>query len=218
MSRPALPRYLPTADVVADKATWRSLVRAARRELLDAWGEEGRAGRATRADALARAGMSWLEGYAARAGLPLDRLTVTAFEPMPTEPPVERLTGALRDAGVRVLVPLTLAKPRLDWADLADPGRSPLGEQVLAQVDVALIPGLAVSAAGVRLGQGGGYYDHTLPRLRELTAPRRVPVVVVLHDHEVVPQVPADEHDAVVDAVLRPGTGVQQLPISEQLS
>ncbi|WP_192498681.1 5-formyltetrahydrofolate cyclo-ligase [Ornithinimicrobium pratense] len=205
MSRPLLPRYQPTGDVVADKATWRSLVRAARRELVDGWSE---ADRAARAEALAQAGLQWVQEHAARAGLGLDRLTVTAFEPMRTEPPAQRLTGALRQAGARVLVPITLARPRLDWADLADPTRGPLGEAVLAQVDVALIPGLAVSEAGVRLGQGGGYYDHTLPRLHNLTAARRVPVVVVLHDHEVVPQVPADEHDAVVDAVLRPGTGV----------
>lgn len=209
VSRPSLPPYRPTGDVVADKATWRALVRATRRELADGWDE---AGRAALADDLARAGLEWLQGYAVRAGVALDRLTVTAFEPMRTEPPVDRLTRGLLDAGVRVLVPLTLARPRLDWADLGDPGRAPLGETALAQVDVALIPGLAISEAGVRLGQGGGYYDHTLPRLQELVAPRRVPVVVVLHDHEVVPQVPADGHDAVVDAVLRPGTGVRPLP------
>lgn len=201
--------------MVSDKATWRSLVRAARRELADAWGEDERA---ALADALAREGTVWLKGYAASAGVATDRLTVTAFEPMRTEPPVERLTGALLDAGARVLVPLTLARPRLDWADLTDPDRTPLGEAALAQVDVALIPGLAISEAGVRLGQGGGYYDHTLPRLHELTAPRRAPVVVVLHDHEVVPQVPADRHDSVVDAVLRPGRGVQQLPVRERRS
>lgn len=200
--------------MVADKATWRSLVRAARRELVDAWGEGGRA---TRADALARAGTSWLEEYADRAGVTMDRLTVTAFEPMRTEPPVERLTAALLGSGVRVLVPLTLERPRLDWADLGDPDRAPLGEAALAGVDVALVPGLAVSEKGVRLGQGGGYYDHTLPRLQQLVAPRRVPVVVVLHDHEVVPEVPADGHDAVVDAVLRPGSGVRQLPVGERL-
>lgn len=211
VSRPVLPRYQPTEDVVADKAAWRSLVRAARRQLADGWDE---AGRTEYADALARSGMAWVERYAAHADVPLDRLTVTAFEPMRTEPPVEGLTRELLAAGVRVLVPITLARPTLDWADLADADRSPLGEQVLAEVDVALIPGLAISEAGVRLGQGGGYYDHTLPRLQELTAPRRVPAVVVLHDHEVVPQVPADEHDAVVDAVLRPGTGVLPLPTS----
>ncbi len=206
---PSLPRYLPTGDVVADKASWRTLVRAARRELVAGWGEDGRSGAAGR---LAEGGLAFLRGYAAahRDG-DLAGLCVTAFEPMRTEPPVDGLTGALIAEGVRVLVPLTLERPRLDWADLADPDRRPLGSDVLAEVDVFLVPGLAVSVDGVRLGQGGGYYDTTLPGAREASG--GAPVVICLHDHEVVPSVPADEHDVVVDAVLRPATGVVGVPL-----
>ncbi|WP_431473522.1 5-formyltetrahydrofolate cyclo-ligase [Ornithinimicrobium sp. W1665] len=131
---------------------------------------------------------------------------------MRTEPPVDRLVRELIGAGVRVLVPITLARPRLDWADVADPDRTPLGEEALAQVDLALVPALAVGADGVRLGQGGGYYDTTLPLLRERSP--GAAVVAVLHDHELVPAVPADPHDARVDAVLRPGSGVTRLPLS----
>ncbi len=197
---PVLPPYEPTGDVVADKATWRALVRAARRELVEGWGEDGRAEAGRR---LAGTGLRLVEEYAARQGrADVAGMCVTAFEPMRTEPPVDLLTDALLAAGVRVLVPLTLERPRLDWADLTDPGRTPLGESALAQVDVALVPGLAVSREGVRLGQGGGYYDTTLPRLRALSG--GAPVVIVLHDHEVVPAVPAAAHDAVVDGVLRP--------------
>lgn len=203
-----LPQYQPTGDVVADKATWRALVRQARRDLVADWGQQGRAAAAA---GLTSAGMELVGRYADPSGsTDLSGMTVTAFEPMRTEPPVDGLTRALVAAGARVLVPITLARPRLDWANLADPERRPLGEEVLADLDLALVPGLAVSEQGVRLGQGGGYYDHTLPRLRELAGP--VLVVIVLHDHEVVPQVPADEHDAVVDAVLRPTSGVVRLP------
>lgn len=208
---PRLPAYRPTGDVVADKAAWRGLVRQARRELHNEWGERGRAGAA---EALAEGGLAFLHRYAearGRADGSLAGLCVTAFEPMATEPPVDDLLGALRRERVRVLVPLTLARPRLDWADLDDPQRRPLGEAALSEVDVFLVPGLAVSAAGVRLGQGGGYYDTTLPRARRL-APA-APVVVCLHDHEVVEAVPADDRDAVVDAVLRPATGVLDLPL-----
>lgn len=208
---PVLPAYEPTGDVVADKVTWRALVRAGRRAVADAWTPRTRSLAAT---SLGRAGLSYLHGYAAHARRGgVAGMCVTAFEPMRTEPPVDGLTRALLDAGVRVLVPLTLEKPRLDWADLADPARRPLGQDVLAQVDVAFVPALAVSADGVRLGQGGGYYDTTLPRLRERSG--GAPVVVCLHDHEVVPAVPADEHDAVMDAVLRPSWGVVGVPVSD---
>ena len=75
------------------------------------------------------------------------------------------------------------------------------------RVTLIEIPALAISVDGIRLGQGGGYYDTTLPRAQGLAG--GVPVVAVVHDHEVLPQVPHDEHDAVVGAVLRPGHGVR---------
>lgn len=207
---PVLPAYEPTGDVVADKVTWRALVRAERRALAEGWTPQVRAEAGA---ALARAGLSFLEGYAARSRRGgISGMCVTAYEPMRTEPPVDALTDALLAAGVRVLVPVTLAKPRLDWADLTDPDRRQLGQEVLAQVDVAFVPALAISTAGARLGQGGGYYDTTLPRLRELSG--GAPVVVCLHDHEVVPALPADDHDAVMDAVLRSGSGVVGVPVS----
>lgn len=208
MSLP-LPPYRPTGDVVADKAHWRALVRTARRDLVAAWSP---ADRPALARSLAEAGLTHLRRYArGSARADVAGMTVTAYEPMRTEPPVDGLTAALRGAGVRVLVPITLARPRLEWADLADPDRRPLGEDVLAEVDLAFVPGLAVSRDGVRLGQGGGYYDTVLPRLRESSA--GAPVVIVLHDHEVVPRVPAADHDAVVDAVLRPTSGVVPVPV-----
>lgn len=208
-TQPALPAYQPTGDVVADKATWRSLVRAARRDLVGGWDERTRSGQARR---LGEAGLAHLQAHAARQGRPgVAGMTVTAFEPMRTEPPVDGLTDALLGAGVRVLVPVTLTRPDLDWADLTDPGRTRLGPEAWRTVDLAFVPGLAVTRDGVRLGQGGGYYDTTLPRVQALAG--GVPVVVVLHDHEVVDALPADEHDTVVDAVLRPTSGVVPVPV-----
>ena len=206
------PRHEPSGDVVADKSTWRALVRAARRELVGTWSP---ADRARLAASLGAAGLDHLQRYAAtRHREDVAGMTVTAYEPMRTEPPADGLTDALLAAGVRVLVPITLEKPRLDWADLADPDRRPLGPEVLAEVDLFFIPALAVSRDGVRLGQGGGYYDTTLPGARQSSG--GAPVVAVVHDHEVLPAVPADEHDAVVDAVLRPTSGVVEVPVSDR--
>ena len=83
---------------------------------------------------------------------------------------------------------------------------------------VLLEAALAAGADGlVLVALGAGHLPPPVLRAASRAADR-VPVVVVLHDHEVVPQVPADGHDAVVDAVLRRGTGVQELPMGERPS
>ncbi len=60
-------------------------------------------------------------------------------------------------------------------------------------------PGLAVSLAGERLGQGGGSYDRALGRV-----PVGTPVVICLYDDEVGLDVPVDDHDRPVTAAVTP--------------
>jgi 5-formyltetrahydrofolate cyclo-ligase len=73
------------------------------------------------------------------------------------------------------------------------------------ELNLLLIPALAVSEDGTRMGKGGGYYDRFLTRYR--AAGGAAPVVAVTHDHEFVPagSLPADALDVPVDGVLRPG-------------
>lgn len=180
-----------------DKAAWRDRLRAARRALVEA---QGAAGREAQAEALASVMLTWLRGYAA-AHLEgrLRGTTVTAYEQLRTEPPLDRFVEAAHAEGVRVLVPITLglAQRRLDWHEAGDPDRVPLGPGALATVDVCFLPGLAVDRRGVRLGKGGGYYDAALPLLAPGT-----PRIAVLHDHELVDRLPRDTHDEPVEAVV----------------
>ena len=67
-----------------------------------------------------------------------------------------------------------------------------------------LVPGLAVSPAGDRLGRGGGCYDRALAR----AAGR--PVAVLLHDDEVGVDVPTEPHDRPVTHAITPA-GVRAL-------
>lgn len=123
---------------------------------------------------------------------------VTAYEPIPGEPDIAPVCRALAARGARVLVPITLASYDLDWADLADPERTPLGLDAVAACPLLLIPGLSVDRAGNRLGQAGGCYDRTLPRSRP-----DAPVVTVLHPGELLDEpLPTDPWDAPVDAVV----------------
>lgn len=190
-------------DVRAAKKQARTLVRARRRELVES---QGAADRGAQGDALAQAFLTWLREYAEGLGrADLSGLTVTAYEEMRTEPPVSGLISAAQEAGMRVLLPVTILQTRtLRWVDAADPPGADEGPEALLGVDIALIPGLAVDPEGYRLGQGGGFYDRALP----IVAPD-VPVIVVLHDHELpggdaapVHQVPHESHDIRVDGVL----------------
>ena len=191
-------------DVQTAKQQARSRVRARRRDLVEA---QGAAGRATQASGLASAFLTWAQQYAEGLGhADLAGLVVTAFRPLPSEPPVGPLVQALLDADTQVLLPVTRATGDGDPAEVMHGTRltgAELGPEALREVDIALIPGLAVDAGGMRLGQGGGYYDRALPLVRP-----GVPVIVALHDHEspahagpdvLVPRAP---HDIPVDGVL----------------
>ena len=124
--------------------------------------------------------------------------TVAAYASYPSEPGTAPLRAALRGRGVRVLLPVLLADGDLDWVvDGAAPEH--LGSTAIMRADVVLCPATAVTAAGARLGKGGGSYDRALARL-----PPSALVVALVHDDEVVEHVPVEPHDQLVDVVVSP--------------
>nr|WP_240917585.1 5-formyltetrahydrofolate cyclo-ligase [Phycicoccus sp. HDW14] len=138
---------------------------------------------------------------------------VLCYESIAGEPPTAAVNAALTGAGLRVLVPDTLADLDLDWHDLADPAATRLGLDAVGLADLVLSPGLAVDTTGTRLGQGGGCYDKALPRRRP-----GVPVVTMLHPGEVVgadeEPLPREAFDQPVDAVLT-ADGLTDLGLSD---
>jgi 5-formyltetrahydrofolate cyclo-ligase len=179
------------------KAAWRAQVRASRRALPAEI-------RAARAEALSVAA---LRLTAACTG------PICAFVPVGTEPWSPHGLELLRDAGREVLLPVIPIRPGpLQWASYEGPGtltRSPvgvreptgprLGVDAISRADLILLPALAVDRRGVRLGQGGGYYDRSLPLVAE-----HVPLVVVINDEELVDELPAEPHDRRVTGALLP--------------
>ena len=192
-------------DVPVSKAEVRARIRATRRALTDE-------ARGAAAAALAEQVTTLLPD---RPGI------LAAYLSLPTEPGTTPLLARVREAGHRVVVP-RIAGDQLAWVRLPDdavlatgpmgisePVGDALSDGALATVDVILLPGLAVDRTGVRLGQGGGYYDRALAAVPAHAdgGPLRV---VVLFDDEVVQQLPAEPHDCRVDAVLTP-SGVVRL-------
>ena len=141
--------------------------------------------------------------------------TVAAYVSTAAEPGTGILLDTLADAGKRVILPVLLPDDDLDWAvyegesallparrGILEPAGRRLGVDAIATADVVLVPGLAVSHAGFRLGRGGGSYDRALARV-----PTGTFTCVLLYDGEVGREVPVAPHDRAVVAAATP-TGI----------
>lgn len=120
--------------------------------------------------------------------------------------------------GLRELVVLPLRPTAYPWfADAAAPMRFRLGRPTtpgpfripqpkpdapLVEPGVLIIPLLAATPQGLRLGQGGGHYDRYLAARRDAgTSPLAIGVGF---DMQIVDQLPADPWDMRLDFVVTP--------------
>ena len=130
---------------------------------------------------------------------------VTCYASYGTEPDTTEMRRRLSAAGYEVLLPRVDGE-HLEWVvDSPDTTVSSMGiaEPTGAAVDLLplramLIPALAVSADGDRLGKGGGYYDRVLAGLRD------VPIIAIVGDADVVDGIPVEAHDMRVHAIVTP--------------
>lgn len=123
-------------------------------------------------------------GFIERAGgggppTPAPRLVAPRIDPS-GELHLHALSGPLRRHRFGPLEPLPEA-PRVDPTE----------------VDLALVPGLAFSPTGGRLGYGGGYYDRLLPQL-----PGGAPRIGVTLEALLLEELPSEAHDARVTFLL----------------
>lgn len=141
---------------------------------------------------------------------------VLLYAAKPPELSVTSLGNAAFRVGKEVALPRVM-DGRLElcsvagWRDLV-PGAFGILEPAshcepvaLADVDLAVIPGVAFTQTGDRLGQGGGYYDRLLAR--QAAGPgrpgpgHRPPVWGVAFEAQLVASLPVEPHDVQVDAV-----------------
>ena len=126
---------------------------------------------------------------------------VAAFLPLPSEPQIAPLLAQAASCIPRVrgdkcdlvLLPRGVSA---DWR-LAGPEFDALRAVDPARVDLILVPGLAFTADGHRLGRGGGYYDRLLAILPPHT--RRIGVCFAT---QIVAELPMEPHDQRVERVV----------------
>ena len=147
--------------------------------------------------------LAQIQGHPAWSGAS----TVALFAPLPEEPDLLRL---LEHPSKRFVFPC-LHGSNLLWRTATAPedlqpaphtsGR--LKEPAhgawvsVSSIDCILVPGLAFTSCGRRLGRGGGYYDRTLAEI----APQAL-ALGVCFSLQMVETLPAESHDQSVHYVL----------------
>jgi 5-formyltetrahydrofolate cyclo-ligase len=84
-----------------------------------------------------------------------------------------------------------ILEPRDDLRAL--PGKRVAPEEL----DLVMVPGVAFDPRGGRMGQGKGYYDRLLARVRP-----DAPLAALAFDCQVFPEIPVAAHDVFMDLVL----------------
>lgn len=134
---------------------------------------------------------------------------VSGYWPIGSEIDPRPLLSHLHEDGHPIALPVIRAhgeplvfrawRPGDRLAPAAFDTRVPLENQTELTPRVVIVPLLAFDRAGYRLGYGGGFYDRTLARLRELGA---VLAVGVAYAAQEVAQVPRDGTDQPLDWIV----------------
>ena len=122
------------------------------------------------------------------------------------EPDTRHPIQTLLARGTHVLVPRIVA--RNDMRAVSFPGwsalqRGPLGipapvsiESFNDAIDLAIVPGLAFTSCGHRLGYGAGFYDRWLAQHPAVLA------IGLCYDDELIDDLPIEDHDRTVDLIV----------------
>jgi 5-formyltetrahydrofolate cyclo-ligase len=63
--------------------------------------------------------------------------------------------------------------------------------------DLVVVPGAGFDFTGNRLGYGAGYYDSLLSQRK-----KKIPVIAVAYEEQIVDSIPAEKHDVEVDMIV----------------
>jgi len=134
---------------------------------------------------------------------------IAMYAALPEEIRSRPLFEALLRSGKYCLFPRTRPDGTLDFArveawnelrrsryGIGEP--SSAAEEIPAAGDVVIVPGLAFSHSGIRLGHGAGYYDKTFPA----GGSSQPCLIGVAYADRIVESLPHASHDRSMDAIV----------------
>jgi len=136
---------------------------------------------------------------------------VACYSSWGAEPGTSKLRRKLVELGKQVFLPVVTSDTQMLWGIDQPPyveNRFGISEPSvsnfeLGSADAIILPALCADEFGSRLGRGAGYFDRALSGItpHEMGGPIRI---ALLFDNEVLPSVPRDEHDELVDLLVTP--------------
>ncbi len=133
--------------------------------------------------------------------------TLLLYSALPDEVPTQQLLDELSQSEKTVLLPRVVSDTAMELRHYTDVGDlaqgafgilEPTGAVFTdyAQIDVAVIPGMAFDREGHRLGRGRGYYD------RMLALMPAVYKIGICFPWQLVDFIPTSKHDVMMDIVI----------------
>ena len=144
------------------------------------------------------------------SGLLKGRRYLLAFMSFGTEIDLASIRQRARREGLIVCLPKIFPGHEMEFYEADDESslvRHPFGMPEPAgtgaailpdERDLCLVPGLAFTKEGKRLGYGGGYYDRYLARFRDLTT------AAPCFREQVIGQIPCQKTDRTIDLLILP--------------
>ena len=131
-----------------------------------------------------------------------------------SEPSTREFISAIQEAGIVLACPRVEEDGSMVFAELGQSTEQtklgfeqPVGKKVASsELELLVIPALAIDESGQRLGRGAGYFDRYLQNYLGIT-------VAMVYESEFVTSLPSQSHDEPVNWVVLP-TKTIALPLS----
>ena len=133
--------------------------------------------------------------------------TLFIYNALADEVPTQPLIDEMVEKGKTVLLPRVISDTEMELRHYTGQGdlregaygiMEPTGELFsdYADIQVAIVPGMAFDTAGHRLGRGKGYYDRFLPLLPKAYK------IGICYPSRLLAEIPTDSHDILMDEVI----------------